>query len=206
DGTGDYIDVPGARGDTFTPSDEHTGLRIRVLGSYVDGGGVTETVTSAPTDVVIGINDEPSGDLLISDMSPTEDQTLTGTAAFTDADGLSDAFEEALLVYQWQYSATGDVLADPEAGWLNVPAEEGGNDRSFTPGPDQVGQYLRLRVVYQDDLLNEHTVYSAVTEMVGNHLVSDAAVIDGSGDGTTAGADWIQGGEENNTISGLNGG
>src|SRR5690606_33840350 len=91
DGTGDYIDIPGARGDSFTPSDEHTGLRIRVLGTYVDAGGVTETVTSAPTDVVVGINDEPVGDLLISDMSPTEDQTLTATAAFLDADGLTDA-------------------------------------------------------------------------------------------------------------------
>jgi Ca2+-binding RTX toxin-like protein len=206
DGTGDYIDIPGARGDTFTPSDEHTGLRIRVLGTYVDGGGVTETVTSAPTDVVIGINDQPVGDLLISDMSPTEDRPLTATAAFTDADGMSDAFEEALLTYQWQYSATGAVAGDSDAGWINVPAAEGGNDRSFTPGPAQVGQYLRVVVVYQDDLLNTHRVNSAVTEIVGNHLISDAAIINGSGDGTTAGADWIQGGDGNNNIAGLAGG
>src|SRR3546814_789873 len=70
----------------------------------------------------------------------------------------------------------------------------------------QVGQYLRVVVVYQDDLLNTHRVNSAVTAIVGNHLISDAAVIDGSGDGTTAGADWIQGGDGNNSIAGLAGG
>src|SRR3546814_14448298 len=70
----------------------------------------------------------------------------------------------------------------------------------------QVGQYLRVVVVYQDDLLNTHRVNSAVTAIVGNHLISDAAVIDGSGDGTTAGADWLQGGDGNNSIAGLAGG
>ena len=46
-----------------------------------------ETVSSAPTDVVIGLNDEPVGPLLISDMTPTEGQELTATVAFIDPDG-----------------------------------------------------------------------------------------------------------------------
>ena len=50
DGTGDYINIPGSFGTTFTPNDEHTGLRIRVVGSYVDAGGVTETACLGPTD------------------------------------------------------------------------------------------------------------------------------------------------------------
>ncbi len=203
DGTGDYLDIPNVQGDTLVPNDEHTGLRIRVIGTYVDGGGVTETVLSAPTDVVIGLNDEPTGDLLISDMTPTEGEELVATAAFTDPDGLSDAFEELLLTYQWQYSLTAS------GPWTNVPAEQGGNTRFFTPGEDQVGRYVRIVVDYTDDLGFAHQVVSDVTSMVGNRIESDAATIDGAnGDaegGATAGDDSVQGGSSANSISGLGG-
>ena len=203
DGTGDYINIPGAFGTTFTPDDEHTGLRIRVIGTYTDAGGVTETVTSAPTDVVIGVNDPPSGALLISDMSPTEGQELTVTAALIDPDGMSDAFEEALLSYQWRYA---DTAIGP---WTNVPAEEGGNSRTFTPGPAHVGKYLQVVFTYTDDLTNEHVVESAVTAIVGNRVVSNAAVIDGaSGDaegGLNGGDNFVQGGDAANTITGQGG-
>ena len=110
---------------------------------------------------MIGGNDEPTGPLLISDMSPTEGQQLTATVAFTDPDGISDAFEEFLLTYQWQNSDNG------VDGWQDVSAEAGGNERSFTPGPDQVGKHLRMVVVYTDDLANDHTVVSEVTQIVG---------------------------------------
>jgi Ca2+-binding RTX toxin-like protein len=203
DGTGDYMNIPNVSGDTFTPSDEHVGLRIRVLGTYIDGGGVIETVTSAPTDVVIGLNDEPVGPLLISDMTPTEGQELIATVAFIDPDGTSDAFEELLLTYQWQYSVTAS------GPWLDVPVEQGGNTRSFTPDEAQVGRYVRIVVDYTDDLGFTHQVASAVTATVGNLIVSDAATIDGAtGDaegGTTAGDDEIFGGDGANTISGLGG-
>ena len=126
DGTGDYIDIPGASGNSFTPSDDHIGLRIRVLGTYHDAGGVIEVVSSQPTDVVLGENDEPTGPVLISDMTPTEGMELTATAAFDDPDGITDAFEEGLLTYQWQY------LVGSE--WMDAA---GGNARSFTPGPAQ---------------------------------------------------------------------
>lgn len=205
DGTGDYIDIPGSSGNTFTPSDEHEGLRIRVLGTYVDAGGVTEIVSSQPTDPVTGVNDDPVGPLPISDMSPTEGQPLTATIAFTDPDGMTDAFEEFLLTYQWQSSANGID------GWVDVPAEVGGNDRTFVPGPDLVGLHLRMQVVYQDDSLNTHTVISQVTEIVGNRIETDQAIVgvgvggDAQG-GTTVGDDWVEGGASDNTFSGGAGG
>ncbi|WP_281270379.1 peroxidase family protein [Pelagibacterium sediminicola] len=205
DGTGDYINIPGTSGNTFTPSDEHEGLRIRVLGTYVDAAGVTEIVSSQPTDPVLGVNDEPVGPLPISDMSPTEGQPLTATVAFTDPDGMTDAFEEFLLTYQWQSSANG------VDGWVDVPAEAGGNQRTFVPGPEVVERHLRMVVVYQDDSLNTHTVISEVTEVVGNHIVTDQAVVsmaqggDAEG-GTTVGADWVEAGDGDNSISGGDGG
>jgi Ca2+-binding RTX toxin-like protein len=200
DGTGDYINIPGSFGQSFTPGDEHTGLRIRVVGTYVDAGGVTETVTSASTDIVIGVNDEPVGPLLISDMSPTEGQAMTATVAFTDPDGITDAFEEGLLTYQWQYAG------DPGGPWTNVAAEAGGNNRTFTPGVAHVEQYLRVQVTYTDDLAVEKTVTSQVTGLVGNHIVSNAATINAAvGDaqgGTTDGDDMVVGGNAANNISG----
>eukprot|EP00873_Tetraselmis_striata_P031945 jgi/Tetstr1/452209/TSEL_039245.t1 len=201
DGTGDYIDIPNVNGLSFTPGDEHDGLRVRVLGSYYDAGGVFEVVSSQPTDPVIGENDEPTGPLLISDMSPTEGQELVATVAFTDPDGMSDAFEEFLLTYYWEYSPNGIN------NWQTVPAEAGGNERVFVPGPELVGMRLRMRVVYEDDLLNTHEVISEVTEMVGNAIASDDPVISNTvgGDdegGTNQGDDHVIGGDGSNDISG----
>ncbi|MBY5999731.1 MULTISPECIES: peroxidase family protein [Alphaproteobacteria] len=203
DGTGDYVNIANVSGDSFTPDDAHVGLRIRVIGTYIDGGGVIETVTSAPTDVVIGLNDTPVGPLLISDMTPTEGQELTATVAFIDPDGTSDAFEESLLTYQWQYSVTGS------GPWIDVPADQGGNSRSFTPAGEQVGHYIQVVVDYTDDLGFTHQVKSAVTATVGNFILSDAIEIDGaSGDaegGTTVGDDEVFGGDSANSIQGLAG-
>lgn len=216
DGTGDYINIPGVSGNTFTPDDDHVGLRIRVLGTYHDAGGVIEVVMSHPTDVVVGVNDDPTGPVLISDMSPTEGQPLTVTAAFNDPDGITDAFEEGLLVYQWQYYDPGNPadVADPERpntviagdGWVEVSADLGGNARTFTPGPVQVGKPLRVVIDYTDDGGNVEQVISAETQIVGNYIISNAATIDGTnGDtqgGTTIGDDWVVGGNGPNTISG----
>jgi len=200
DGTGDYINIPGASGDSFTPTGEHVGLRIRVLGTYTDGGDVLEVVTSQPTDPVGNEDGDPTGATLISDMTPTEGQPLTATAAFSDPDGITDAFEEGLLTYQWEYSTDGTT-------WLSVPAEDGGNARTFVPGAELVGARLRMRIDYIDDGGNAEQVISAATEIVGNHIISNDPVINATtgGDaqgGTNSGDDIVQGGASANQISG----
>jgi Ca2+-binding RTX toxin-like protein len=198
DGTGDYINIPGSFGTTFTPSDEHTGLRIRVVGTYVDAGGVTETVMSLTTDMVVGTNDEPVGPLLISDMSPTEGQTLTMTVAFNDADGITDAFEEGLIEYQWQYSTSGtgnwqDINGATGLSWTIPTAGSGSNDFG--------GRYIRAQVTYTDDLGNVRTVNSAVTGVVGEYVVVAGA---GTVGGSSAYDDYLEstGTTQANTISG----
>ncbi|MDC9825806.1 peroxidase family protein [Devosia sp. ZB163] len=200
DGTGDYINIPGAAGSSFTPTEEHVGLRIRVIGTYTDGGGVLEVVTSQPTDPVNNVDGNPTGDVLISDMTPTEGLPLTATAAFTDPDGITDAFEEGLLIYQWEYST------DDGATWTSVPAADGGNARTFVPGPELVGSKLRMRIDYTDDGGSAEQVISAVTQVVGNHIVSNLAVIDATaGDaqgGTTIGDDIVLAGGDANQIDG----
>ena len=210
DGTGDYINIPGAFGNTFTPGDEHTGLRIRVVGTYVDAGGVTETVMSLSTDIVIGENDEPVGPLLISDTTPTLGQQLTATVAFTDPDGITDAFEEGLLTYQWEYSTNGGN------SWAPATPEQATPE--FTPASEHVGAILRVVVRYTDDLANNHIVVSAPTSVVGTNLVASGnasasgtagddiiVAIDPSGSNTLeglGGSDVILGGGGDDTLDG----
>ena len=201
-GTGDYIDINGAVGATFTPGNAETGLRIRVIGTYIDAGGVPETVFSTPTEGVISvINDEPTGALLISDMTPTEGQMLTATVAFTDPDGMTNAFRDGTLTYRWQFF---DGTA-----WRNVPNREGGNTWHYTPSSDRVGQILRVNTTYTDDQGYVHTVRSAITGIVGNYIESDARNINANnGDeqgGVTAGDDIVNGGASDNVIAGAGG-
>jgi len=201
DGTGEYIDIDGVTGNTFTPGPEHTGLRIRVIGTYRDAGGVPETVYSLPTEGVIGVDGEPTGQLLISDMTPTEGQVLTATVAFTDPNGMTDAFEESLMEYIWQWADSPDAA---EEEWTEIVRSA--TDRTFTPGPGHVGKYLRVVVEYTDDLANEHSVASAPTAIVGNYISEDASTIDEQATDpdlqTNAGDDIVIAGGEANSISG----
>ncbi|GAA4130287.1 hypothetical protein GCM10023067_47970 [Aminobacter aganoensis] len=220
DGTGDFVDIPDAQGNTFRPGDAEAGLGLRVRGTFVDGGQVREYVYSAVTAPVVAVNDAPSGNLLISDPSPTEGQQITAAVAFVDPDGMSDAFEEGLLTYQWQRSSTPGI----EASWTNIGAPSATS--SYTPGQADVGMYLRVRVDYTDDGGRQEFFVSAPTSMVGDDIngsnnTGSAAidetlngnagddVIDGNnGDDLingNAGNDVLNGGAGNDTINGGDG-
>ena len=54
----DWFDV--GTGSTLTLSDGHVGHQIRVVASYVDGGGTPESVTSTPTPAVSNGNEAPT--------------------------------------------------------------------------------------------------------------------------------------------------
>ena len=64
--TRDGVEIPGATGSTYELTNENFGSDIRVVASYVDGGGTTESLTSntisvlsAPTPVIED-NDAPT--------------------------------------------------------------------------------------------------------------------------------------------------
>ena len=48
-----WVDIAGATGATFSPTDFHLGGALRVVATFTDGLGVTETVASAPTAVLV---------------------------------------------------------------------------------------------------------------------------------------------------------
>lgn len=143
-------------GNSFTLTDAEVGKAVRVQVDYVDGYGMVESVLSAPTAPVTGVNRAPTGSPAISG-TPTQGQALTASAGtLADADGLGT------LSHQWQAQVAANTWADVA----------GATGASFTPGEAQVGLRLRVLVKYTDGLGTAESVASAETAAVAN--VNDA--------------------------------
>jgi VCBS repeat-containing protein len=136
----------GATGATFTPDDAQVGKQISVTASFTDGGGVTESVTSALTNAVINVNDAP----VLLDVAP--DQVTNARALFNFdlpttiiLNDLGDPvvvpiFFDADIPFgdSLAYSVTVNGAAAPT--WLSINPATGAI--SGTPGDAQVGTYL----------------------------------------------------------------
>jgi Ca2+-binding RTX toxin-like protein len=136
-----WVDV--GTGQNFVPGDAQVGNALRVVATYTDGLGVQETVTSAATDPVIYVNDNPVGAVLIDDLTPVLTQTLNTNNTLTDADGMG------VVAYQWQSSADGVT-------WTDIDGATGG---SYTT--DVTGVQLRVAASYVDGQGTFETVFSA---------------------------------------------
>ncbi len=181
-----------ATGLTFTPGDLQVGNALRVRAVYKDANGVLETVFSAATAAVAGVNDAPVGVLLINDTTPTETQALTAIPQFSDADGLTTA----VFSYQWQQANVTGV----GGGATGFTAIAGATLAQFTPGPAQVNFELRVVVTYTDDQGFPNTVTSAATTVTGDFIPANGAAQTLTG---TEGQDIILGGGGADNISGL---
>ena len=147
-----FENIDNATGETYTLGDADVGRNIRVVVSYTDGGGRTESVTSAATTLVTNVNDEPTGSVTI-DGRVEEDQTLTANVDnVTDADGLG-AFS-----YQWQ-------RGDGSGGFDNIPTA---TNETYTLGDADVGRNIRVVVNYTDDGGMDESLTSAATTAVAN--------------------------------------
>ncbi len=189
-----------ATGPTFTPTDAQVGNALRVKAVYKDANGVLETVYSAPTAPVTGINDAPVGVPTISDPTPTQDRAIVAiTSGITDSDGMTNPN----FIFQWQRSNNINAALPT---WNNIT---GANTASYTPGVlDTFNAVLRpntaLRVVvtYTDDQGFANVVTSAPTDRVGIHVVGNGG---GNNQTGTAFDDWLQGNGGNDTQDGLGG-
>ncbi|MBB5788941.1 peroxidase family protein [Jiangella mangrovi] len=123
-------------------------------------GDGTDTITNVErlqfADQVVEVSDiptnaPPEGTVTLSDTTPTENQELTATRDFTDADGI----DEATVVLTWQ--------AELDSVWTGV-----GTGATFTPSDDQVGAPLRVVVTYTDGDGVVESVTSAATAAVAN--------------------------------------
>ena len=86
----DGVDITGATGGTYALSQADVGATIRVVASYTDGQGTTESVTSAATTSVAEVNDAPTG--AARTITLEEDGNYSFSVAdfgFSDSDGNS---------------------------------------------------------------------------------------------------------------------
>ena len=137
---GDWVNIVGATGTTFTPSDFlatglNVGVPLRVQASFIDGLGVKETVISAPTAVLLtnpAVNHAPT---VVPQVAPPG---LSDTSAREDAPLGTDArpglflplittfTDDLTAANQLIYTAT---LADGSAARHDRPALRGSDRR-----------------------------------------------------------------------------
>ncbi len=163
----------GAHQDTAVFSEELANYTITQLGggavrvSHTGGSGIDgtdtlrrierlqfadQTVSAAGGNPPVPGNSAPTGTVNISDTTPAENQLLTATRAFNDADGIN----LASIQFRWEVEGAFGI-------W--VPA---GNGAQFTPDDSHVGRRLRAIATYNDNLGTLETVTSAPTAAVTN--------------------------------------
>jgi hypothetical protein len=156
-----WSDIGSATASTMTLANADVGNSIRLVVTYVDGLGKTETVTSAAsTSTVVNVNDAPTGSVSISG-NAVQSQTLTANNTLADADGLGT------LAYQW--------LAND----VNI---SGATSSTFVPGQTEVGKVINVSVSYTDGHGTAESVLSATTDPVTNvnDAPSGSVTIDGN--------------------------
>jgi Domain of unknown function (DUF4114) len=178
DGTS-WVDIANATNSTFVPDDAQVGQLLRVIVSYVDLQGTTESFTSAPTAAVTNTNDAPTGAVTISATATENTAMVANVASIADADGLG------AFLYQWESSSDGTT-------WVAIA---GATANAFTPDDAQVGLRLRVVVRYTDLRGAAEVINSNATNPVVN--VNDAPTGSVSIDGIAPGGTAV----ENQTLS-----
>jgi len=175
-----FVSTGAADQATYTLGDADVGGLVRVVISYTDGQGFSETATSASSAAIAGVNDAPTGGVSLTGTA-TENQVLTADAStLADADGLGT------LHYQWQRN-TG-------SGFVNVGADQS----TYTLGDADVGGLVRVIVSYTDGQGFANSVTSAATSAVAS--VNDAPTLSLTGTTTT----FVEDGAAADLFSGAN--
>jgi Ca2+-binding RTX toxin-like protein len=124
-------------GTTFVPTDAEVGSRLRVVATFQDNKGVTESITSAPTAVIANVNDVPTGTPALSRTPQVGVAVSAVTTSIVDGDGLTNPG----YTYQWQSRGL----------FGNFTNIGGATGASYTPSLGQVGRQLRVVVSFTDD-------------------------------------------------------
>ena len=140
---GTYEPITGATAAAFTPGDGQVGRFLRVCASFMDDrGGSGERCLNIGT-AVANVPDPASGQPAVSYAgaitAPTEDSAITASRGdIADPDGIT-TFTPS---WQWSDSTTAAGPWDAIAGATTA---------AFTPGDDQVGQFLQVCATFTDD-------------------------------------------------------
>ncbi len=123
-GAGGWADISGASTSGFVLTQNEVGKFVRVIASYTDGNGTSESVASASSPAVVtNINDAPGGTVTFSGAA-AQDQILTVANTLSDHDGMG------AVTYVWQTSNDGlggwaDIAGANTGNWLLTQAQVG---------------------------------------------------------------------------------
>jgi Ca2+-binding RTX toxin-like protein len=166
---GQWANIAGAVGTTYTTGQADIGKPVRVVVTYSDPVGTGLQAVSMPTQPVQA-NAGPQGQLLVSRLVPRVGQELAVDGAITDANGMASE-----MAYQWQGSADG-------ASWSDIAGATG---RTLGVGPTLMGLRLRAVARYADGAGQAEVVVSDATLPVPQVAVQEVS--------GTAGADQLVG-------------
>src|SRR4051794_17309128 len=127
-----WSDISGATSKALTLVQAQAGTVVHAVVTYVDAGGMPESVTSAATSAVINVNDP--GVVAITG-TPVQGQVLQATVI--DPDGLNNVS----ISYRWQQLVSG--------AWSDIA---NATAATLTLQPAQVGRQVRVIASYSDQL------------------------------------------------------
>ena len=136
---GVLANITGATSSTYTLGDADVGTQVRVMVSYLDGHGTTETKSSGATFPIANVDDEADVTFTATGTA-REGETLSISYNATDVDGAIVAQSHV-----WQASADGGA-SWVDASAINAATFEIPNDQSL------VGKDLRVLVSTTDAL------------------------------------------------------
>lgn len=157
--------IPGATASTYTLTQLEVGKSVTVTATCTDNQGYHSVAGSSATDVVLNINDIPSGEVMI-DGSAAEGETLTVVNTLADADGLGT------IHYQWESSGS---------------AISGATSSSYTLTHAEVGKVITVTASYQDSFGAAESVTSAGTGVVADTIAPTVSAFSPSDSATGVG-------------------
>ncbi|MBR0646952.1 Ig-like domain-containing protein [Plastoroseomonas hellenica] len=159
DDQGNWVNISGATGTTYTLTQDDVGHAVRTVASYTDAGGQSESFNSNETAAVGNVDDDPTGAVSVAG-DPTQGEVLTASNTIDDLDGV----DPADIAYKWQRQ-------DADGNWADITGATGA---TYTLSQDDVGHAVRAVAHYTDDLGAAEELPSLPTTAVAN--VNDTPV------------------------------
>jgi len=148
--------LAGETGSTYTLTQADVGSVFSASVSYVDGLGVTETISAEVTAAVTNVNDDPTGSLVISGTAEKGSTLTLDSSGIADEDGLG------------AFSIT----------WLSDDATiAGATAATYILSADEVGKTISAAVEYTDGQGTVETVTSSETSTVKDVIVESIGAI-----------------------------
>ena len=142
-------DISGATSSTYVLTQADVDNRITVTVSWTDGEGHAESLTSAATDAVANVNDDPTGAVTITGTA-TQNQTLTAvTSTIADPDG------PATLSFSYQWKRGSDNIA-------------GATSSTYVLKQADVGKVVSVTVSWTDSGGTAESLSAATAAAVAN--------------------------------------